>query len=111
MRFTNHDHLSRGPAWPMAGLFATSLNARTSDPKTSKLAAGALDPRSQLYRLSVAFRDAPHGLTASEAEALTGASWKRVSDLKKLGLIDPTGKTRPNPETGREQEVLKWTGS
>ena len=111
MRFISQDHLSRSPAWPLSGLFDPAVNARASDPKTSKAAARSLDPRSQLARLATAFRDARHGLTASEAETATGVNWKRVSDLKASGLIEPTGETRINERTGREQDVLRWTGN
>lgn len=57
------------------------------------------------------FASVPSGLIASEAASRAGVrgGWKRVSDLKAKGLIEPTGATRADPTTGRQSEVLAIT--
>ena len=77
-------------------------NARTSDPITSHLGAADVEPRAltQRGRLLAAFRAHPDGLTDEEAAILAvGVSyrscwWKRCSELRDLGLIEPTGEMR-----------------
>lgn len=82
--------------------------ARASDPETSKRAARSLDANGHLEALTALFRDAgSNGLTAEEAGDLAGfdGAWKRCSDLLRLGVIVPTGKTR-TARSGRRQRVM-----
>lgn len=94
--------------------------ARFSDPVTSHQADAALRKREGTANQIKAgthrhraLREIGHfgsGLTAEEVENLTGIKgvWKRVSDLKNMGFIAPTGRTRRS-RSGREQEVLEIT--
>lgn len=82
--------------------------ARSSDPETSKRAARSLETNGQLEALEAIFREAgSHGMTAEEAGDRAGfdGAWKRCSDLLRLGVIVPTGKTR-TARSGRAQRVL-----
>ncbi len=82
--------------------------ARTSDPETSKRAARSLETNGQLESLEVIFREAgSQGLTAEEAGDRAGfdGAWKRCSDLLRLGVIVPTGRTR-TARSGRAQRVM-----
>lgn len=82
--------------------------ARTSDPETSKKAARSLDANGHLEALTTIFREAgSQGLTAEEAGDRAGfdGAWKRCSDLLRLGVIVPTGKTR-TARSGRAQRVM-----
>jgi hypothetical protein len=86
-------------------LFTDAAAARASDPVTSKAAANdvRIRARSQRGTLLRAFVMAgEHGLTDEEAAYVTrlvenrsACWWKRCSDLRELGLIAPTGDTRP----------------
>lgn len=92
--------------------------ARFSDPVTSHQAdaalraregdANTLRPGTHRHRALNAF--VPHPSTADEVQVDTGIEgiWKRVSDLKNMGFIAPTGHTRRS-RSGREQEVLEIT--
>ena len=98
-----------------------STHARLDDPATSHAAAARLRKRTTIIRLLRAYSAAPlHGLTAEEAcerAGLTPADggWKRVSDLQRLGLIEPCvddfnrSVTRTGA-SGRQQRVLSITG-
>jgi hypothetical protein len=110
-----------------AALFETTITgvdrdhalARFSDPDTSRLADASLRVRegqaNQVRRGThrhvalMAFAH-DHQLTADEVQIHTGIDgiWKRVSDLKNMGFIAPTGHTRRSRQ-GREQEVLEIT--
>jgi len=82
--------------------------ARASDPATSKQAAKTLDANGNLAALTAIFREAgSHGLTAEEAGDRAGfdGAWKRCSDLLRLGVIVPTGKTR-TARSGRAQRIM-----
>ena len=82
--------------------------ARASDPETSKRAAKSLDANGHLDALAAIFREAgSQGLTAEEAGDRAGfdGAWKRCSDLLRLGVIVPTGKTR-TARSGRAQRVM-----
>jgi len=71
-------------------------------------AARSLDSSAHLEKLASLFRDAgSHGMTAEEAGDRAGfdGAWKRCSDLLRLGVIVPTGKTR-KARSGRAQRVL-----
>jgi len=98
---------------PMMPLFAL---ARRSDPATSRDAAEALEVARRVYRqLLDAFGSAGDaGLTDEEAIARAGLDssggwWKRCSELRGLGLIEPTGEVRRSPTTGRGRMVCRVT--
>lgn len=87
----------RQDASPDWGLFAPA--ARTSDPMTSKLGEKDMRPRrgTQAMRLLVAYNHVDPslaGLTdeqAATAAGLNNGAWKRCSDLRRAGFIEPTG--------------------
>lgn len=92
--------------------------ARFSDPATSQLADSALRtregdantirPGTHRHRALLCF--SRRDMIAEEVKLETGVDgiWKRVSDLKNMGFIAPTGRTRLSRE-GRESEVLEIT--
>lgn len=92
--------------------------ARFSDPATSHQADAALreregkanqiKPGTHRHRALEFFAIRPQ--TADDVQRMTGVEgiWKRVSDLKNMGFIAPTGHTRRS-RSGREQEVLEIT--
>jgi len=91
--------------------------ARKHDPQTSKMGERAVATRgpSQKARLLAEYVKAgAPGLTADEAGERTGmvaaraGYWKRVSDLIRAGLIEPTGETRPGL-AGELQRVCRVT--
>jgi hypothetical protein len=90
--------------------------ARHSDPETShKAAAMPFRRNSQRHRLlteySVAagFEDALTDEEAAEAaEIYRGCPWKRCSELREMGMIEPTGEKRWST-MGAEQRVCKIT--
>lgn len=97
------------------------IPSRTTDPATSKQAAGAVKVRagSQRARLLAAFgkNAADHlvdGLTDEQAAriadgvTLTSEYAKRCSELREAGLIEPTGETRPGV-SGAERIVSRIT--
>lgn len=71
---------------------------RTTDPITSQIAARAVSYRTgtQKARLLQAYLSEPEGLTDDEAGMRVGLpqAWKRCSDLRNDGVIEPVG-TRP----------------
>src|SRR4249920_2245228 len=89
--------------------------ARSADPPTSHAAAERLDAGragTVRRRLLAQFVRYP-SLTADEATSAAGfdasdGAWKRVSDLKNLGLVEATGETRAG-SSGRQQQVLRAT--
>lgn len=96
--------------------------ARFSDPVTSHQAdaalrtregdANTLRPGTHRHRALQCFLFDTYGvnLTADEVQVQTSIEgiWKRVSDLKTMGFIAPTGHTRRS-RSGREQDVLEIT--
>lgn len=85
--------------------------ARKNDPATSKAAAGRLKPNTQMARIAIAYRE--HGpLIDDEAGNFAGLAhagyWKRCSDLRKAGIIEPTGETRTG-KSGEQQRVCRLT--
>ena len=73
---------------------------RSSDPVTSAEGARHIRPKadSHAMRLLRVYAGAPiYGLTDEEAGSQTDIvhAWKRCADLRRLGLIEPTGETRP----------------
>lgn len=88
------------------------LAARNTDPETSRAAAASIDRRGLCAILERAYREAgASGLTDSEAAERVGidGAWKRCSDLRRLGIIVPTGATRTAP-SGRQQQVCRIGG-
>lgn len=98
-----------------------SQNYRSSDPYTSSWGIEDFAPRrnSQMLRILDAYSVAGVvGLTAYEAgveaNLLKVGYWKRVSDLTRLGYIEPRTvsteledvETRVNPKSGSRQVVL-----
>lgn len=81
---------------PALDLFAC---ARDADPVTSHAGADAIKGRRQTRAetLLATYRQFPGGLTDEQAGELSGVpgAWKRCSDLRRAGLIVPTGATRP----------------
>lgn len=97
----------------------TLPQARLSDPETSHASAARLRARSTIVALLRVYAGEPlHGLTAEQASERVGnpdGAWKRVSDLQRLGLIEPAvdaygrSVTR-TASSGRQQRVLTITG-
>jgi hypothetical protein len=91
----------------MSGDFPFELASfvRHTDPPTSQQAAASKDNRlrwgSQRYKLLVAF-SVGADMTDEEAGKVTGlyaaraCYWKRCGELRDLGLISDTGRTRPS---------------
>lgn len=112
----NHDPMmsARGPIeWPEGSLFS---RARARDPQTSKDAARSIEQSDAVNTLLLAltreYRLAgSDGLTDEEAAQRTGidGAWKRCSDLRRLGVITPTG-TRRKATSGRWQQVCAYKG-
>ena len=94
--------------------FELGAYARRNDPETSREAAEGSLPgwMSHAMQILPAFLHAD--LTAYEASVKSGiieisaCPWHRVSDLKRLGLIEPTGKKRKGA-TDRMQMVHRIT--
>lgn len=84
--------------------------ARRTDPATSHAAGRSMDPhvtRLQQVVLNALGNYGP--ATADFVESNNGVSiglWKRFSELEKLGLIEPTGETRPT-RSGRQGRVYR----
>ena len=87
------------------------MNHRSSDPWTSEAAARSVEDaaRTERNRLLRAYEECPDGLTDEEAAEMVGARgcwWKRCSELRALGRIRPTGRTRSGV-SGRSRIVCK----
>lgn len=94
--------------------------ARFTDPVTSDLAdeelreregpANVIRRNTHRHRALACFERGP--LIAEDVKVITGIDgvWKRVSDLKNMGFIAPTGRTRVS-DAGREAELLEITDS
>lgn len=92
--------------------------ARFTDPVTSDLAdaelrrregpANVLRAGTHRHRALLCF--AARAMIAEDVKIETGVDgiWKRVSDLKNMGFIKPTGETRLSRE-GREADILEIT--
>lgn len=109
---------------PMSITATKTPGARNTDPETSHKgsADAAVRSGSQRYQLLEAFVAHPAGLTSWEAAKhaklmkRSCCYWKRVSELHADGFLttihhSKTGEplTRPNPDTGSAQQVLKVT--
>jgi len=103
----------RAPDW---GLFAPA--ARTTDPQTSKRAERDVRPRrgSQALKLLRAYLETDGtlgGLTDEQAARYAGlgaGAWKRCSDLRRAGYIEPTGQTTLS-SFGSAVQVCRITAS
>ena len=92
--------------------------ARFSDPVTSQLAdtllrsregrANSVKPSTHRHRALQCFESGPK--IADDVKLLTGIEgvWKRISDLKNMGFLEPTGETAVGTQ-GRQQEILQIT--
>lgn len=82
------------------GLFDSAV-ARDADVITSHQGHDYIQPKrgSQCATLLEVYRAYPEGLTDREVSLKAGveSGWKRSADLRKLGLIRPTGETRGTP--------------
>ena len=88
--------------------------SRTTDPATSMQAAAQLRLGERLEILASVYRAAgTNGLTdeqACEQAGLRDGGWKRCSDLRRLGTIQPTGQTRI-ASSGRARIVCRITNN
>jgi hypothetical protein len=91
-----------------------SADARVTDPDTSKAAAeGTARKQRMLDDLLAAFWRQGNPLSAEAAAEAAGytpedGAWKRVSDLKRLGLVADTG-MRVKGSSGRSVALLQIT--
>ncbi len=100
--------------------FELASFVRPTDPATSRMAAESPKNRlrwgSQRQRLLSAFAEAAEGLTDEEAGKATGlyasraCYWKRCGELRDLGWIADTGRTRKS-DCGHEVIVCAVTQS
>ena len=74
---------------------------RSADPITSVLGAGEVKPRRRSQAMLLLAEYLHGGMTDEEAGMASGLAlkpkccyWKRCSELRAMGLIIPTGKTR-----------------
>ena len=99
------------------GIFAIEQQkARLTDPVTSHAAARAVLPKSgtakaKLLAAHLAHRD---GLTDREAAEIAGLDLRseyatRCSELVRLGLLEDTDATRPDPDTRTDRMVRRLT--
>lgn len=91
--------------------------ARSTDPTTSHEAALLITAKAESHRILLLAEYAAAGtagLIDDEAGARAGllhtGYWKRCSDLRNAGVIEPTGDTRVG-HAGREQQVCAITPS
>lgn len=88
-----------------------SKHARATDPGTSQTAAVDVEASTlstHKARVLAAILGAGRtGMTWKQAERVTGVlnCWRRCSDLLDDEAIIPTGETRVEPETGREERI------
>ena len=94
--------------------FELGAFARASDPETSSEAAQGSLPGWMSHAMQILPAFASAELNAYEASVKSGmiersaCPWHRVSDLKRLGLIEPTGEKRVGA-TDRMQMVYRIT--
>lgn len=87
-------------------------HARSSDPVTSKRAAGrvASAASAQRERIYWELLSADRPLTAHDLATLTGLTQvqccRRLPDLERKGRAEPTGETRPGP-TGYPERLWR----
>lgn len=85
-----------GGLWSIVDAVTAKLPAaRTTDPETSHLAARQNAPRrtSQAVRILRAYLEGPQTDEQAATRAQVPGGWKRCSDLRRLGYIEPTGET------------------
>ena len=101
--------------------------ARRTDPATSHEPPRKLTSKNACGKLAATFyrcarADVNLGLVGTDKEGATAddavaeaglghlrCPWKRVSDLKYAGIVEPTGHVYRNPDTGMDQEMLRIT--
>lgn len=91
----------RRDAAPDFGLFAIAVqidrlpHTRRADPPTSRAAEAISRPRraSQAMRILGTYLDTPRTDEAAILAAGVTGGWKRCSDLRRLGYLEPTGET------------------
>ncbi len=94
--------------------FELAAFARASDPETSREAAQGSLPGWMTHAMQILPAFLHADLPAYEASVKSGmidrsaCPWHRVSDLKRLGLIEPTGEKRKGA-TDRMQMVHRIT--
>ena len=94
-------------------LFGLTL-ARSSDPQTSRGAAMATPGRKRTHRYQLLRAYARGPATDFDAGAAAGIEYhersRRGADLRRAGLIEPTGEVRPSP-MGKPARVCKITAA
>lgn len=99
------------------GLFAIEQQkARLTDPVTSHAAARAVAPKSGTAKAKLLAAHLSHrdGLTDREAAEIAGLDLRseyatRCSELVRLGLLEDTDDTRPDPDTRTDRMVRRLT--
>lgn len=90
--------------------FDPEKHSRTDDLHTSKAAAHSIVNASAIMGIILSNLKVHGPRTQAELAQLCGLHdsqvWKRLSDLKNLKRIEPTGLTRPGP-SGRAQTVWR----
>ena len=91
--------------------WTSDQHARRVDPHTSRRAAGSVQSSARAIADQIRREIETRGPgTFSELATRTGIGeqqvWKRLSDLKNWGLIEPSGEERPGP-SGRSQTVWR----
>jgi hypothetical protein len=100
-----------GGLWSIVDAVASRLPAaRTTDPETSHKAADRNAPRrtSQAMRILSAYLEGPQTDEQASTIAKIPGGWKRCSDLRRLGYIEPTGETAVT-SYGSEANVCRIT--
>lgn len=89
--------------------------ARSTDPTTSHDAARLIAAKAESHRILLLAEYAAAGTAGliddeagAHADLLHTGYWKRCSDLRNAGVIEPTGHTRIG-RAGREQQVCAIT--
>lgn len=89
--------------------------ARNTDPATSKQAANNLPIRGGTQRAKILSAYLDGAYTDDEIGQITGLAslpnccyWKRCSELRQAGYIEPTGQTRPS-RVNKLQQVCRIT--
>ena len=100
---SDQDHALARPSDPITSQ-SSDTKLRQREGRANEIRKGTHRHQALLAFLKMGAR------TADEVQIYTGINgiWKRVSDLKNMGFIEPTGRTRPSRQ-GRDQEVLRIT--
>lgn len=103
--------------WARIGHLNGWLGARDTDPDTSRAGTRTLGVRagSQRHTLLAVYAGTLFGFTDEEAGTTSGLArlprccyWKRCSELRQAGYIEPTGDTRLST-AGEAQQVCRIT--